>query len=132
VNSTKKIAVSVAAAAAGVAIGAFVMSSANADSQATSPPQKAAPHYAKNANGLTYGSNMDANSPDNLPDLIKAVATNGKEGYVKRTDYDDPHFTNPADAVKWTMDQKGKTRTIPVYDVDGVTKIGEFVIHYPG
>ena len=71
---------------------------------------------------------MQATSPSNLPDLIQAVATNGKEGYVKLTDYKDPQPKSPEEAAQWTLDHHGKTRTIPVYDQDGTTKIGEFVI----
>ena len=42
--------------------------------------------YPRNADGPAYGSGPQTTHPDNEPDLIQVCATNGKTGYVCRTD----------------------------------------------
>lgn len=116
--------------AAGVTVGAVAASAASADPQ-PKPPSKSqalAPHYPRNASGMTYGSNRDATSPDNLPDLILAITTNGKEGYVKRLDLLGTMPKNPQDAVRMQSTPNLHNRHIPVYDQSGNTVIGEFVV----
>lgn len=78
----------------------------SADGVPTTPAPD--PTYAINASGQTYGSDLQANSPANQPDLILVVATNGKEGYVLRSDLDaadgttaSESFKSPADALAW-------------------------------
>jgi len=94
-----------------------------------------APQYETNAAGETYGSAADATSPENEPDLIRAQATNGKTGYVKKVDLDAANgttaaesFKSPEDALRWQETEGQLDHTIPVYDVDGVTQIGEFTV----
>jgi hypothetical protein len=100
--------------------------------------EQPAPDYRKNAAGQSFGSLADATSPNTEPDLILVVATNGKEGYVKKTELD-----------KWnghsawsTLDTKGYNQwaedraqqglvLIPVYGSDGKSRIGEFPVN-PG
>ena len=85
--------------------------------------------YPRNASGLTYGSAELATTPDNEPDLILVVATNGKQGYVKQSQLEPATAANPAAAV---AAQKAHTaaghapKIIPVYAEDGTTVIGEF------
>lgn len=94
------------------------------------------PNYPKNASGLRYGSLEDASSPDQAPDLILVQDTKGAIGYVLRTDLDAATGANvatPAEAVVWQARQDaraaaGKTITIAVYQSDGKTRIGGFVI----
>lgn len=75
--------------------------------------------------GESYGigSSLENN---NDPDLILAEATNGLTGYVRATDLEggDPP-SSPEEAVKssYTPD-----RQIPVYESDGKTVIGYFVV----
>lgn len=76
-----------------------------------------------NANGDTYG----VDSPQGHPDLIAAIATNGQVGYVYATDLEEPMPANPEEAVTWN-ETHGGARTIPVYESDGETVVGEFVI----
>ncbi len=87
--------------------------------------------WATNGSGQTYG----AENPDGIPDLIAVVATNGREGYVHRAELEEANgtaaareFTSPEDAIKWQEERAGKTFTVPVYEADGTTQIGEFVI----
>lgn len=48
--------------------------------------------FSVNANGASYGSVFDASAPDKEPDLIAAIATNGREGYVYETDLEPPEL----------------------------------------
>ena len=87
--------------------------------------------WATNESGQTYG----AENPDGIPDLIAVVATNGREGYVHRVELEEAtgtaaagEFTSPEDAIRWQEERAGKTFTVPVYEADGTTQIGEFVI----
>jgi hypothetical protein len=84
-----------------------------------------------NASGRTYGSGLDAVSPADEPDLIKVEATNGLVGYSLRTDLEDPDPSSPSEAVRIQTARGGAPREIPVYQVDGKTKIGAFVVEYP-
>jgi hypothetical protein len=85
-------------------------------------------HYPKNAQGLTYGSQLYATLERGEPDLILATATNGKDGYVLRTDLEGPMPGSPQEALSQQAAQAGKDRVIPVYQSDGTTQIGVFVI----
>lgn len=118
-----------AALVVGAAVGVTSVSLASASS-ASNRSQQPAAVYPKDAKGLTYGSAVQANSPANEPDLIQVYATNGKTGYVYRTQLEpqsDP--TSPAQAV---AEQNARAahaaviKTIPVYASDGTTVIGSF------
>ncbi|MCL2317355.1 MAG: hypothetical protein FWC46_09780 [Actinomycetia bacterium] len=94
-------------------------------------------NFPKNKDGLSYGSVLDASSPEQEPDLVLVVATNGKTGYVRQTDLaaaEGANVSSPEEAVAW---QKAKdaqaaaghgATVIPVYDSDGTTKVGVFVV----
>ena len=94
------------------------------------------PSYATNEHGLTYGSAADATSPGGEPDLIAAMTTDGRDGYVRKTDLDDADgttaaasFTSPEDALAWQAERQAMGDiAIPVYERDGTTVIGEFVV----
>jgi len=96
---------------------------------------KPEPTYALNEQGLTVGTVADAVSPDTEPDLILAVATNGREGYVYKRDLDAAdgttamkEFKTPEDALAWQRERGTKTIVIPVYLEDGKTVVGEFEV----
>ena len=85
-----------------------------------------------NAHGQTFGV---TGSDQGEPDLIAVGATNGKSGYVYAKDLEDADgttvqqsFTSPEDALQWQEANAGRTTTIPVYESDGTTTIGEFRI----
>jgi hypothetical protein len=87
--------------------------------------------WAINGNGDTYGAINESGEPD----LILVVATNRKEGYVKKADLDmangtiaQKSFKTPADALKWQETEGHKDHTITVFNADGTTAIGEFLI----
>lgn len=83
--------------------------------------------WPKNTRGVTYGSGLDAVSPEDEPDLIRVEATNGKEGYAYRTDLEGPEPSSPAAAVAQQKAKAGKPDVIPVYEKDGFTQIGVFL-----
>jgi hypothetical protein len=87
--------------------------------------------WAENSAGQTYGVQNDAGTPD----LIAVVATNGREGYVHRDELEEAdgtaaarEFTSPEQALQWQEERAGKTFSVPVYEADGTTLIGEFVL----
>lgn len=82
--------------------------------------------HPTNENGLTYGSAAIAPSPDAEPDLIAAIATNGREGYVMKSELD-RRAENPEDAARVTAENLAGY-TINVYAQDGVTVVGEFQV----
>jgi hypothetical protein len=86
---------------------------------------------AVNANGDTYGTSTTGLNPD----LLSVIATNGRFGYAYTEELDEINgttasrgFTSPEDALAWQESRRGKTFSIPVYESDGETVIGEFVI----
>lgn len=81
--------------------------------------------WPTNARGQTYGTATEVNGQTFEPDLIAAYATNGKLGYVLRTDAEGPMPTSISEAL---AQNNAPTRTIPVYESDGVTQIGVFEI----
>lgn len=64
-----------------------------------------------------------------FPDLIRAEATNGAVGYVRKEDFFGPPPESPEDTV-WAQTDKAMNGILPltVYDVDGRTELGEFAI----
>jgi RNA polymerase sigma-70 factor (ECF subfamily) len=81
--------------------------------------------WAVNENGQTFGVANENGSPD----LIAVSATNGKPGYAYPADMEvHPDFTSPAEALAWQEAHQGETISVPVYESDGKTVIGEFTI----
>lgn len=110
------------ALAVGIAIGTLYIyyTTAQAGSQHVFP---------KNQNGQTYGSQIDATSPETEPDLISAVGVGGVSGYVKHTDLDGEVPKTPEEAIALTKKNKESVgREIPLYAVDGQKVIGSFKI----
>jgi hypothetical protein len=86
--------------------------------------------HPRNAKGQSYGSSALSKTPADDPDLILVVATNGREGYAYSSELNGELPKSPADAARVSAANKG--RAIPVYQSDGVTRVGEFVIgHAP-
>lgn len=109
-------------------------SAASSSAAATSYPPGQGPTpkpdtWPTNARGQTYGSSGQANTVTGEPDLIAAIATNGKTGYVLRTDMELPAPANPSEAVARNT---APPTTIPVYQTDGLTQIGVFIIDGTG
>lgn len=92
------------------------------------------PNYPRNSSGQTYGPTNDAIAVENEPDLILVAATNGLPGYVSKVELDvitGADVSSPEEAVAWQLRQDAAgwtTKSIPVYELDGTTVIGEFEI----
>ena len=89
--------------------------------------------WAVNAKGETYGVLNESGQPD----LIAVVATNGNDAYVHAADLahvdgseQAATFTSPEQALAWQDSMSGKAVSVPVYESDGETRIGEFTIQY--
>ena len=134
-SRTRKATFLAFAVIAGVGTGVAGVTVAQASDQPTNRSQMAAPVYPKNASGQTYGSAANATTPQNEPDLILVVATNGKTGYAKRTDLEPKAAANPAEAVAAQKANAASTAVrapIPVYESDGKTVIGKFAFSPTG
>jgi len=84
--------------------------------------------YDVNENGETYGrSGRYSLLVGEEPDLIAAYGSNGTYGYVRATDLESKQPENPQEAVAISIENR-KGRTIKLYDQDGETIIGTFVI----
>lgn len=106
----------------------------SADTNIDTEPMPA-PTYGVNRSGETFGSASASRTPDEEPDLIEAVATNGKAGYIRRGELEAVDgtaamltFASPEDALAWQAGTDGEEFSIPVYLEDGATVIGSFVI----
>jgi hypothetical protein len=88
--------------------------------------------WGVNEAGETYGNYKEGAGE---ADLVSATATNGERGYIRRSEADFVNgttamegFTSLDDARKWQEATAGKKYSIPVYESDGKTVIGEFII----
>lgn len=93
------------------------------------------PEWPVNAAGQTYGNGALAASAEEFPDLITATATNGQRGYVVNTHLNEAsgegvlaQGASPDSVSAWMEGAAGGDRTLPVYDSDGSTVLGEFLI----
>ncbi len=106
----------------GVGIGSVVSAAAAGHSHFVAEAT-----FPTNANGQTYGSALGAATP---PDLVLASATNGEIGYVYFAQLNSAsggNIASPQQALAWD-EQTHQAATIPVYESDGTTVIGEFSI----
>jgi len=109
----------------GVIVGIVTLGDVMADS--VSNDSSRAPNFAVNKNGQSYGSALNATSPDTEPDLIKAYGVDGTLGYVKSEDLNVKMPKSPEEALsKQRSRALSGDRQIPLYDVDGKTVIGKF------
>ncbi|MBU8866491.1 hypothetical protein [Paenarthrobacter aromaticivorans] len=88
--------------------------------------------FEKNAAGQTYGLPTEVDGVTVEPDLIRAYATNDRIGYVRNSERkvatgDPSLFKSPEEALQWQANRPKGPVSIGVYDLDGVTVIGEFV-----
>jgi hypothetical protein len=74
-----------------------------------------------NASGQTYGSQ----NQNGTPDLVAVIATNQSDGYVYANQLEGPQPTTPSQAVAGGHQEP---RILTVYESDGKTPIGHFVV----
>ena len=83
--------------------------------------------WGVNAKGETFG----VHNENGEPDLIRVIATNGQFGYAYVAEMnaaDGPEPTSPEHALKMQEERAGAMVSVPVYESDGETVIGEFRI----
>ena len=82
--------------------------------------------WGVNAKGETFGVQRGGKSPD----LIAVVTTDGEQGYAYVKDLDGRWTvpTSPADALAQQEADEGQSRSVPVYESDGETIIGEYTV----
>lgn len=86
--------------------------------------------YRTNEQGMTYGHGPYPTGLSQEPDLIQAVGEDGIVGYVKASDMD-PSFSTPTEAISFQESKKlTEFKTIPMYESNGKTIIGEFKFYY--
>lgn len=86
------------------------------------------PEYPTNQAGLTYGP-MVGYSGETMPDLGLVLADDGvTQGYVYRTELEGPVPSSPEEALQWQEDGRYSTQVVPVYESDGITRIGTFTV----
>lgn len=120
------------AIAVGLVIGVIAGSigiAAGSDKPAA-PAGPATTTWPQNSKGMTYGSGLDAQSSQDEPDLIQVLATNGRIGYALRSDLEGPTPETPQQALLQQAARDERSRLIPVYESDGVTQVGVFMIGY--
>ena len=116
----------VVALAGGVGIGMVGVNFAHAGTPSRPGPAKP---FAVNANGQTYGSDAQSTSLATEPDLILAQGTNGKIGYVRKSDLFGVMPRTPQAAVAGENPNGVQpVRAIPLYASDGTTVIGTFIV----
>ncbi|MET3207360.1 UNVERIFIED_CONTAM: hypothetical protein ABIC26_000294 [Paenibacillus sp. PvR008] len=85
--------------------------------------------YDVNENGETYGSGVMAAKTGVDPDLIASVGIDGTSGYVRSEDLNSNHASTPEEALKIQQEiGEQVSKIIPLYDKDGKTIVGKFVI----
>jgi hypothetical protein len=78
---------------------------------------------ATNANGETFGVESD----EYVPDLVLAQATNGKTGYVRRSELEAAGVSTPVSPAHAATLEPSPAE-VPVYESDGETIIGVFAV----
>ncbi|MBM7518848.1 hypothetical protein [Nocardioides nitrophenolicus] len=70
--------------------------------------------------GLTYGSDAEADSLDEAPDLIAVTMDDGRLGFVTKADlWWSPSSPEEALAHQAEVERNGGVETLPAYDLDG-------------
>lgn len=95
------------------------------NAQATAQITDAQRQSGVNSRGQRYGSADTGDNKESQLDLVLAIGTNNKVGYVRATQLDEQKTpSNPAEAAR----QNSPARSIPLLDKDGTTQIGTFTV----
>lgn len=80
----------------------------------------------RNENGEIYGSECDLLPCGIQPDLISAIGVDGTEGYVR-----DEDINYAPQTLEEALTYTSINREIPLYEEDGETVIGSFLVETP-
>lgn len=88
--------------------------------------------YKINSNGKTYGSGSAALYVEDMPDLMRVIGDNGKEGYVYTSEVIGDPPASPEEAIRIQEENEAKgytpTEVLNVYDSEGNNVIDTFTI----
>ncbi len=84
------------------------------------------PNYSVSNQGQNYGNGPYPSGFKEESDMVEVVGANGVKGYVKSADLE-PSFSLPEEAIAFQEENKNG-RSIPLYESDGTTVIGEFIV----
>lgn len=103
--------------------------------EAAAAPAATDQKIQRNSRGQTYGSAAAITDDTKLPDLVSSIGTNGRQGYIKSSDIPaTPKTKEQASTLPERTDSSGQRvrsgapKTVPVYESDGTTVIGQFRI----
>jgi len=92
-------------------------------------PTWARSSFPENSAGQTYGSDADAKTLADGPDLVAVVGDSGVLGFVYNKELNRSHFATFEEAQDWEADRSaGKLVTLQVYDLDGKTVVDTFTL----
>ncbi|WP_143690282.1 hypothetical protein [Williamsia sterculiae] len=95
-----------------------------APAAATARTTTGAVETGRNTRGQSFGTAETARTDDAQPDLIAAFTTDGKQGFVRKTDLVGETPSSPAAAAA----HRAGHRSISVVDRDGTTVVGTFTV----
>lgn len=86
--------------------------------------------YPKNAAGQRYGSELEAATPYDAPDLILACGDDGEEGYVLKSDLRGSEPRSPGEAIAMTEAViTSGPRLLSLFAADGKTRVGSITVY---
>ncbi|WP_166874524.1 hypothetical protein [Salinibacterium sp. ZJ450] len=86
--------------------------------------------WGVNARGQTFGASKPGFGE---PDLLAVESAEGNPGYVNASELGEANgmsesFDSPEDALEWQESTKGQRISIPMYESDGITVVGEIIL----
>ncbi|ADC52385.1 hypothetical protein BpOF4_21949 (plasmid) [Alkalihalophilus pseudofirmus OF4] len=115
-----------------ISIGLYLSFSNTQHSDEHSDLTDESPDYPINEQGQTYGKAPYSEGPVKEPDLIMAEGEDGVIGYVRAIDLDNNNSTpNQSIEDQKEIEREGY-RSIPLFEYDGKTVVGEFRIYPSG
>ena len=92
--------------------------------------------FPTNSKGLTYGSDAEATSYDNEPDLIAVVGDSGIAGFVLKRDLRaaEPRVTSPEQALEWQrrLDSGFLPEPLDVWDLEMTRRVDTYSLSFHG
>jgi hypothetical protein len=140
-TSATALVVAAGTVAAALALGVLPGDSADAARAKAGNGERSAPkelpepttwapaEFPRNADGLTYGSDAEAEDAKEAPDLIAVVGDRGVSGFVTRDDLYGREVETPEDAARWERQlATDGAPVIPVFDFEG-KQVDQFSLH---
>lgn len=92
--------------------------------------------FPTNSRGLTYGSDAEATTYDEEPDLIAVVGDSGRTGFILKRDLRaaEPRITSPEQALEWQRQLDGGFLPEPldVWDLEMTRRVDTYSLIFHG